>query len=154
LHLLSPCSRLTPTHIYPHLSTPFVNIILSTSLTSNISRTGCLILRPKHLASHLYSHPIHVFAMSAFVDKLLLSCCTSACHHHQQCSIAVNFQRLSPSSSIVLRLFTSRRPTQYSMSRHSLASNSPFRNFVISESPSSIIRSHFQILFLMHYDNP
>jgi len=61
------------------------------NVTSNISRTGCLILRPKRLACHLYPHPIHVFAMSAFVDKLLLSCCTSACHHHQRCSIAVNF---------------------------------------------------------------
>jgi len=79
-------------------------------LTTNTSCFPLIFVSPSN----------HVFAMSAYVDKLLLHRYISACHHHQRCYIAVNFNapsswssfiHVSPSPLIVRRLTTLLRRT-------------------------------------------
>ena len=84
-----------PTHstqIYRHLSTTFLNAILSSSLASNISRTGYLILRPKRLASHFY--PI----MYSLWVRLLINCYSLVAH---QCVIVISSVLLRSTLSMV-----------------------------------------------------
>jgi hypothetical protein len=81
------------------------------------------------LFSHIPIPSDHVFAMSAFVDKLLLPRYTSACHH------LISAAKLRSSSSPLFLVLIVLRPSHVSQVHstpppHSLASNLPFVKFL------------------------